>query len=265
MKEKHTEYFIRHAEALTGYPVVLEEDPSLPIVSTSDISEVFRSRKFVVRYNQTMPEHVRNHAICNQMVYIERVWDAVKKQRYRIMTKNPRSVLKAIDDINAENSMPFLVAAVIADKLVKWQLSDLYSVPIAIRNEHTIFQYEWHREEQNAALLELLSQKSRMLKDAEKAAEGYEIKFHNNAKALYSALALGLSPLISEDHRSEIVRPFEECGDVYGGEELIKTLNAVSDTGHDSDIQTVDSWARKLGLDDWYEWSFAGFSGGRDS
>ncbi len=258
MKEKHSKYFIRHAEEVTGYPVVLVEDPNLPVTtsSSSDISEFFRRRKFVIRYNQENAEHIVDHAICNEAIYITRVWDAVKKQEYKVM-KTARSALKAVDDIQRMlTRIPTKLMIVMAPALRCWQLSELYCIPIAIRNEQKISRYEWYREVQNVALSEVLSQKARQLEREEKTASGYKMEFHDNVKALYSAMALGFSPLISrEDGRSEITRPFEEHGDIYKGEELIQILNEIPDSGHGSDIRTIDLWAEKLGLDGWYEWA----------
>jgi len=236
-----TKEIIQRAERLTGKPVHMEEDRSLPVISHIQIARG-PAPMHKLRYRPT-PSGTPDYFICFQCAFPIRLYENPPEQRF---------------DFEASPDAPARMASLLKDNPAASQLKDmllgglmtqLRSMPIGMRIDDWLFhEYPELRLQQVAGAKAQLRDNSRAL--------GPEIKrqvprtvFKANA-AMNAAFALYWAKSLADD---SISLPYKSTGFLPQGEALIRIFEQVGSTPSE-DRNLVDSWAAEVGLDGWYRW-----------
>jgi len=236
-----TKEIIEKTERLTGRPVHLEEDPSLPVISRIQIARG-PARMHRLQY-RPLPEGTPNYFICFQCGFIIRLYENPPEQRFDFEA-SPDAPMRMQALLRGSPAAPQLKRM-----LLDGLMTQLRSMPIGMRIDDWLFRdYPELRSQQVAAAKAQLRDNSRALAPEIRRQVPKPV-FTTNA-AMNSAFALYWARSLADD---SVSLPYKSTGFLPQGEALIRVFESVGSTPSE-DPKLVDSWAEEVGLKGWYRW-----------
>jgi len=236
-----TKEIIERTERLTGKPVHLVEDRSLPLISRIEIARG-PTRMHVLRY-RPVPDGTPNYFICFQCSFLIRLYENPPEQRF---------------DFEASPDAPARMASLLKgnpaasqmkDMLLGGLMTQLRSMPIGMRIDDWLFhEYPELRSQQVAGAKAQLRDNSRALAPEIRRQVPKPV-FTANA-AMNAAFALYWAKSLADD---SISLPYRSTGFQPKGEALMGIFGQVGSAPAE-DRRLVDSWAEEVGLAGWYLW-----------
>lgn len=247
----YTVDLIRQVESLSGIPVEVRADPSLP---GSHLAEVRMAREgrtsHVVLYRPDSIE-APDYLICYQCYFILRLFKNKPAERFDLVStaQGEAEVLKNVKAKHGKDGVPMGAMQELATFIFNSHLRQLRSYPIGFWIDRWIRDTapELIELQKKAAIRQLRDNAAIFRPEVTQTVPEHNLKLNhilNATFALFWAEILG---------QPEILKPFDTPIFL----EPARKLMAISDAHVDNpanDCALVNAWAKELGMLHWYRW-----------
>ena len=232
----------------SGYPVVVEERPSLEFDSEMQLAR--GSRRYHKLVISTPYVDHAEHFIISGAKKIIRFYEQSPEQRYLPGSRATQGLPEQEKGELSSGPWSELRLAELSDFLYQGTVRQLTSYPVDLRVEREIAEeFPEHREKQRAYLRRQVSDfEPSFLPEMAEA-------FPDRVSRANQAMNVAFAEKVAEITGHPVGDACRACPHHELGERLREDLDTVQEPGAQGDRQVTDAWARRLGLRQWYEWT----------
>ena len=242
---------IRQVETLSGIPVEIRADANLP---GSHLAEVRmargESKSHLVLYKPNGVE-APDYLICYQCGFVLRLFKNKPGERFDLSStaEGEAEVLKTVTAMHGKRGVPAQATQELATFIYSSHLRQLRSYPIGFRVDRWIRDTapELVELQKNAAFRQLQDNAAIFRPEVSQTIPERSLKLNHTLNA---AFAIFWADILGQP---DFLRPYQSTGFLEPARKLI----ALSDSTMDdpaSDCALVNSWAKELGMMNWYRW-----------
>jgi hypothetical protein len=247
--QEDTQSILDEIEQVSGIPVKLIPDPSLPT-----LARMTRSRSgapaHILTFKPDSPG--LNYVVAYQAAFTLRFYET--KERFDFgATDSGRAEVKrmvtAPDGVVTRMRLPPPVAEQITDQFFDGLMTQLRSIPVGMRIDSWIARECPHLRAEQRASIDAQQRTNVQSLSPQIRAMAPPIVF--NANAAMNAAYAKFSDRLLENPIYSI--PYRSVGFLSRGEQLLKIFDDLA-AGAEHDKALVDAWANELGVSDWVAW-----------
>lgn len=237
---------------MSGYPIVIEEDPALDVWSVTKFPRT-GERLCRIRYQPAQGKYL-DHLVAHECGHIYRFFSA--RPEDRLLPAMDSNDLKFARDQVAKDSWKQrnMIPKHVIDNLLSFLCSGLVrqvtNTPADCRIEKWVYEnFPSLRDVQTAALLAQYSVFRECLQPRIKNCVPASI--YEKSNTVNYPLAKTIGQLRNE---SDLLAPYQDGGFAVMGERLDSYLRE-HDCGYPGDMRLADAWAKEIAVRDWYRWA----------
>lgn len=240
---------IREAERISGYPVEVQPDPSLPLPASLAMARG-QTPFTVITFNPRVvgePDYV----VCVQCAFIIRHFAPKPDDRVDLgpSERGRKSTGELVRRMIQQGRMPLPVeqADTFAARLLGGLGTQLRSIPVQLRID------DWlGREHPELRDVQVADVRRQLLNDEQalRAQGQVPAKIVRASLSMNAATALYWAGALADD---TIAAPYRRAGFSMAGRSLLRIWHRI-DAQPISDRMLIDAWAHELGIAGWFDW-----------
>lgn len=239
-----TKSILAQVEQLTGKPVYLEENASLPAFANLTIARG-DAPVHLLRY-KPMGANPPDYYITFQCGFVIRLYQTSAEKRFDLAVSEDGT--RKMDELLADPAFSPQVRGM-GGQLIDGLLVQLRSMPIGLRVDAWIAgTFPELKDLQRAGAEVQLEQNSRAIGLGSK--KMFPAKVYKGNMSMNAAFAIFWGRMWND---AKITLPYKATGFLDAGQRLIKIFDSVN-SEPTRDTELIDNWAFELGVKGWYRW-----------